>query len=230
MAGLRSVDMSPKSQNDPKKHEWCPITGRIKTADPSSPTASSENSKAKAPPRDEEQMRSKFRNRLLQRYHTMVGAWRQIDPQAHGRVSFHDFCRACRHMGYDGEARPLWEALDANADGFVTFEELDPDLADVLQHFSQCCSKKCGSADNAWKEHFNKQGFGRCSKERFFKACQRLGVQEEELIGDVYNALDVDSASTGIAFEEFVMLDKWFKASQNGSWSYGQLRAAHLNS
>jgi hypothetical protein len=154
----------------------------------------------------------------------MVAAWKQIDPQSHGRLSFFDFCRACRHMGYDGEARVVWEALDANGDGFITFDEVDPYLAALLDKFSQCCAHRCGTADAAWKEHFNKQGFGRCSKERFFKACGKLGFHGEDLIGSVYNALDVDGASTGVAFEDFSLLDRWFKTGQGGRWNYGQLR------
>lgn len=224
-ASLRSVDMSPKSQNNPKELEWG-HDGRIKTAE-SSVSTNAPNSKAKTIARDEEQIRSDFRNRLLRRYQTMVAAWRQIDPQSHGRLSFYDFCRACRHMGYDGEARSIWEVLDANVDGFVTLEELDPDLAELLQQFSQCCNQKCGSADNAWKEYFNKQGFGRCPKERFFKGCAKLGFCGEDLVGAVYNAMDVDNASTGIAFEDFQLLDRWFKTSQTSCWSYGQLRAQH---
>lgn len=225
VASLRAVDMSAQSQKNAR------VSAELASTPPASPKARMNRSVSNFSDRDDdeevERIRETFRKRLLQRYKSTVGAWKHIDPQSHGRLSFFDFCRACRHLGCDGEARVLWEALDSNSDGFITLEEVDPNLAVLLEQFCQQLVHRCGTADGAWKEHFNKQGFGRCPPERFFKACERLGFRGD--VGSVYNALDVDGATTGIAFEDFQLLDKWFKtASPNGRWSYGQLRAIIL--
>jgi len=222
-ATLRSVDMSPQSIKNANlsatlsEGKW--------TGNPVSPSKKGLNREVSCEEEEEaERIREMFRRRLVQRSLSMVAAWKLIDPQSHGRLCFYDFCRACRNMGCDHESRVLWEALDANGDGFVTLEEVDPNLAVLLEQFSQQLCHRCGTADGAWKEHFNKKGYGRCSAERFFKACATLGFRGD--VGAVYNALDVDGASTGIAFEDFQLLDKWFKTtSGSNKWAYGQLRA-----
>lgn len=223
VASLRSVDCSHQSMKNAR------LSAELATTPPASPKVRSRSCETPSSVTEEasEQIRQTFRRRLLHRYHNMIGAWKHIDPQSHGRLSFFDFCRACRHLGCDGEARVLWEALDSNGDGFITLDEVDPNLAILLEQFAQRLTARCGTADIAWKEHFNKQGFGRCPAERFFKACERLGFRGD--VGSVYNALDVDGTSTGIAFEDFQFLDKWFKnSSPGGRWGYGQLRAIIL--
>lgn len=222
-ASLRSVDMSPQSQKNQR------LSAELATQQKSTPKArpGTQDSAYDRDDEEAERIRETFRRTLVHRYQSLVGAWKEIDPQCHGRLSFFDFCRACRRLGCDSEARVLWEALDANGDGFITLDEVDPDLAILLEQFSQQLVQRCGSADHAWKEHFNKQGFGRCPAERFFRSCERLGFRGD--VGSVYNALDVDGASTGIAFEDFQLLDKWFKTnSPEGRWNYGQLRAIIL--
>jgi len=221
VASLRAVDVSPQSQKNAR------LSNILNSGTPPGSPKVRSRSHETTSERDEEEaerIREMFRRRLLHRFHSIIGAWKQIDPQSHGRLSFFDFCRACRHMGCDGESRVLWEALDANGDGFITLDEVDPNLSVLLEQFSNQLVHRCGTADGAWKEHFNKQGFGRCPAERFFRACERLGFRGD--VGSVYNALDVDGASTGIAFEDFQFLDKWFKTSSpEGRWGYGQLRA-----
>lgn len=227
-ASLRSVDMTPQSQKNQR------LSAELASTPPGSPKSrSSQGLRERAAvaglvetPEEAQEIRDKFRRRLVGRYHTTFAAWKQIDPQSLGRLSFFDFCRACRNMGCDGEARILWEALDQNADGFITLDEFDPSLAVLLEDFSRSLNAKNGTADKAWKEHFNKNGFGRCSAERFFKACERVGFQGN--VGSVYDALDVDGPGTGIAFEDFQLLDKFFKTTSGTRWSYGQLRAVIL--
>eukprot|EP00927_Polykrikos_kofoidii_P068148 TRINITY_DN63529_c0_g1_i1.p1 TRINITY_DN63529_c0_g1~~TRINITY_DN63529_c0_g1_i1.p1 ORF type:complete len:240 (-),score=45.59 TRINITY_DN63529_c0_g1_i1:82-801(-) len=167
-------------------------------------------------------IRAEFRRALLMRYSSVLGAWRQMDPRHHGRLAFFDFCRACRHLGYDGEARVLWEALDTDSDGFVSLWDVDSRLADLLCGFLKALVTNAGSAEAAWQEHFNTQGIGRCRQADFVKVCAHIGYTGDAEA--VFRALNVDKASTGVSFQDFQLLDRWFKAAPVGRWEYHALR------
>lgn len=174
-------------------------------------------------PLDAEYVRQDFRRKLLRNYRTMLGAWRVLDPLGNGRLSFFDFCRASRQLGCPNtDARALWEALDVNHDGFVTLDEVDPPLAEMLLDFKACIAKASGSASAAWKQHFSSRAHGRCAIEPFENAARRLGYNGD--VGAVFDALNVDGLPSGVSFKDFALLDKWFKSSNHGAWDYSGLR------
>lgn len=160
---------------------------------------------------------------LLRRYHTVIGAWKELDRAQRGRVSYFDFCRACREMGYERETRALWEALDKNGDGFLSLEELEPRTGRLLQEFAAAARRAHGTAKDAWERCFCSTGYGRCAAEFFVRGCADLGFQGSAAA--VYAALDIDRSPAGVSFKEFLMLDKWFRlAPARGQWKYQMLR------
>mmetsp|Transcript_44118 Transcript_44118/g.93947 ORF Transcript_44118/g.93947 Transcript_44118/m.93947 type:complete len:204 (-) Transcript_44118:76-687(-) len=173
---------------------------------------------------DAEQVRRRFRQALVSRYRTIAGAWRELDPGLHGRISFFDFCRACREMGYERETKQLWTALDRNEDGFVSLEELDAGAAKLLGEFSEAVVKAHGSAEAAWLEHFpNLKGFGRCTADAFSKACRDLEYSGPP--DAVYALINSDKSAAGVSFKDFILLDRWFRPQPPaGRWDYSSLR------
>jgi len=168
-------------------------------------------------------MRREFRAALLRKHFSMLRAWRAIDPNGNGRVSFSDFSKATRELGYICDAKAVWQALDANEDGFVTLDEIDPDLANLLQGFSAVLSSACGSAANAWKEYFCPLSVHmRCPYRTFTAAAADLGYAGD--VDAVFAALDVDKMSAGICSTEFALLDKWFLPQDVKRWSFSNLR------
>jgi len=173
-----------------------------------------------------DEVRNKFRQKLVSRYRSVVGAWRELDPRQHGRLSFFDFCRACHRMGYERDTRQLWEAMDRNRDGFVSLDELDTVTARVLKGFSELLEERCGSAHAAWQRFFTtKGGYGRCTPEVFKRVCEEMGYTGSA--DAIYNLLNVELSSAGISFKDFQLLDRWFRAVEDpnkGTWDYQTLR------
>jgi len=218
-ATLRTRDMTPQG-----------MTAAIIMKDsPASPSKGS--AKTEEELEEMNQLRKRFRSTLLSRYHTAVGAWVQMDPRGHGRISFCDFCRACRDMGYERETRPVWEALDRNCDGFVSFDELDRRTASMLAAFRTSLAEAHGSAEVAWGKVFSpngSDGFGRCKVEAFLKGCRDVKFDGDA--NAVFNALNIERTSMGVTQKEFNMLDQWFKTSPpQGHWDYNHLRPSSQN-
>lgn len=170
-----------------------------------------------------------FRSKLLRKYHTVVGAWRALDPQRHGRVSFFELCRAVKSLGFACDSRILWQALDADQDGFLTLYDLDEPVAQILEEFASAVTAVFRSADVAWQKQFGKNaGAGKCgrsSAEAFVNAARRMGYPEPDII-DVFTALNADRAPGGVLYEDFLLLDRWFARISHppGTWHHNVLR------
>uniref|UniRef100_A0A7S4UXA3 EF-hand domain-containing protein n=1 Tax=Alexandrium monilatum TaxID=311494 RepID=A0A7S4UXA3_9DINO len=209
---LRSIDMSPQTTSAVRVSKRFQGSGSLPAL-----VASPKSRQA------EEEVRQKFRNTLVSRYHSVVGAWRELDPRQHGRLSFFDFCRACHRLGYERETRQLWEAMDRNRDGFVSLDEFDEDVSRLLQGFAAAVEDRCGSAETAWQRFFAKTP-GRCTADVFRRGCEQVGYTRNP--DTVFNALNVQMSSKGISFKDFVLLDRWFRGTEEhkGKWDYQMLR------
>eukprot|EP00929_Paragymnodinium_shiwhaense_P000336 TRINITY_DN100584_c0_g1_i1.p1 TRINITY_DN100584_c0_g1~~TRINITY_DN100584_c0_g1_i1.p1 ORF type:complete len:620 (-),score=151.95 TRINITY_DN100584_c0_g1_i1:268-2127(-) len=153
-------------------------------------------------------VRADFRKQLLRRHHTMARAWRYFDSGMRGRLSFYEMNRGCRDLGYDGNVRTLWEALDLDRDGFVSLHEVDPKTANTLEGLAICIWASCGSVELAWKKFFNPKGKHRCIFEDFKTACEAIGYPGDAK--EVFELLNIDLAGHGILVTEFDFLKLWF--------------------
>jgi len=154
------------------------------------------------------QVREEFRTFLLKKYHSLVGAWRDMDRDGNGRLSFAELCRACHHLGYAGRQRKLWETLDADRSGYVSFDELDEKLAEILGSIAVCVWVACGNVEDAWKKHFSIRGLQRLPLEEFARGCREIGYTGD--VAAAFEALCADKASTGLSATEFAFLKLWF--------------------
>jgi hypothetical protein len=158
-------------------------------------------------------VRQELRNRLLIKHGSVLAGWKALDPLGHGKLSFNDFCRGVRTLGGIHDVKGLWEALGKESSGFVGVQDIDPDLAWLLQDFKRVLIERCGSAEAAWQQHFcptvghGMESKGRCAPRTFAQAAQELGYAGSARA--VFKALDVDRCPGGISHKEFILLDKW---------------------
>jgi hypothetical protein len=92
-----------------------------------------------------------FRNVLRHRFGTVTAAWRQIlDPNMKGKLSFQDFCSACRDIGFCRKMKQLWEMLDSEKRGYIELDQIDPEAAAALKKFRALNRQKHGTLLKAW--------------------------------------------------------------------------------
>ncbi|CAD7946156.1 unnamed protein product [Amoebophrya sp. A120] len=68
-----------------------------------------------------------FRNFLRKKFGSIIVAWMHFDKDNSGRISFREFTRGCREVGYFLNLRQLWVQFDQDRTGFITIDFLDPD-------------------------------------------------------------------------------------------------------
>eukprot|EP00928_Gymnodinium_smaydae_P044254 TRINITY_DN29527_c0_g1_i1.p1 TRINITY_DN29527_c0_g1~~TRINITY_DN29527_c0_g1_i1.p1 ORF type:complete len:348 (+),score=56.64 TRINITY_DN29527_c0_g1_i1:51-1094(+) len=162
---------------------------------------------------DASTIRVEFQKRLLRYYKNIVLAWCQLDRCRNGRCIFPDVVRVAQECDFVCNMTTLWKALEYKGDhgecGFVRFENIDPEAAELLRGFTEACAAHSGSAEEAWRRLFVTGDENlRCRKEPFKAAARKLAYDGD--VDAVFAALNIEASPAGVMFEEFALLDKWF--------------------
>ncbi len=143
-----------------------------------------------------------FRRMLLHRYGSMINAWKHLDADNNGRLSYSEFCKACRDVGYFSNLRKLWNALDDDRTGFITLNELDfANNAVLLEQFVRILVQRYKTIGKAWLQGFGAKS-SRISKVEFTETCKQKLKLHEGVANKVAGILDYDAS-------DFITKQKW---------------------
>lgn len=139
-----------------------------------------------------------FLKLLERKFGTVLRAWRKaLDTDGNGRLSYIEFCSACRALGYAGNVKTLWKILDDDNSGHISIKELDPEGARLIQSFLSGCAKRLGGLRAA----FGSDGSLRLRKDDFKSLCHTIGIKEKDAWEKLFGFLDhMDHQS--ITFED----------------------------
>mmetsp|Transcript_45972 Transcript_45972/g.82781 ORF Transcript_45972/g.82781 Transcript_45972/m.82781 type:complete len:1206 (+) Transcript_45972:75-3692(+) len=114
---------------------------------------------------------------LMRKFRTMTAGWRfGLDIECNGKLSYVDFAKACRGMGFIGNIKGCWKELDDDDSGLITFNELDPDWYDKISSFSEKLLDKYTSYESAWKK-IDADKSRAISAEEFVEVCADIGYE-----------------------------------------------------
>jgi len=121
-----------------------------------------------------------FEDLCVRRYGTMIGAWRNcMDFDANGKITFNEFCKALRMLGYAGNFKTLWSNYDKEGKGHIALRDLDMEADDMVNNFLNLLSDKYGTLDNAWKFGFGKDPHDSITVQELTEACGVLGYEHD---------------------------------------------------
>jgi Ca2+-binding EF-hand superfamily protein len=119
-----------------------------------------------------------FKELLKRRFGTVVRGWRQgLDTSGDGKLSFTEFCMACRNIGYSGDVKGLWKKMDDDNSGVVSLAELDPEAHELIESFYTYIDKKFGNILLAWEKKLDKDKNDRLDVGEFAEALQSIGFK-----------------------------------------------------
>lgn len=108
---------------------------------------------------------------LDRRFGNSVRGWRfALDPDQNMKLSYMQFCKTARLLGYEGPIRALWEDLDADDGGWISLDEVAPGAFAELKKFLDFLSMHYGTCDAAWHKCFAKNGQVLLSEDAFMSA------------------------------------------------------------
>jgi len=153
--------------------------------------------------------RKEFMEALVNRYGTIVAAWRQLlDDDGNGRISFGELCSALRKMPYQANFTRLWKELDDDGSGLVSLDELDEEAAVALKSFREHLLSKFDGLNAAWHQAFDTQKTKRIGKKHFLECCEAIGygADNPDQAKDVYKVLIPMKGTKHLVIEDFETL------------------------
>lgn len=120
--------------------------------------------------------RQGFKTYLEKKFGSLVAGWRQLDKGKNGRLSFYEFCNACRAMGYHGNLKQLWAQLDSDNSGMVSLMEIDEEVGTYVGTFKLALLKRHGDMLTAWRKGVDTNGNGRVEENEICDAVRALGL------------------------------------------------------
>eukprot|EP00931_Biecheleriopsis_adriatica_P007443 TRINITY_DN108721_c0_g1_i1.p1 TRINITY_DN108721_c0_g1~~TRINITY_DN108721_c0_g1_i1.p1 ORF type:complete len:1204 (+),score=286.18 TRINITY_DN108721_c0_g1_i1:87-3614(+) len=150
-----------------------------------------------------------FRNYLEKKYGSVVCGWRALDRDKSGRLSFAEFCMACRAMGYHGNLKKLWKELDVNSSNAISLMEIDSDVGHYVGTFKLALLNKYGDLLSGWRKCIDINKNGRIEEKEISHAVSVLGLDLDP--GKLFKMLtSPTSPQAGLTLQEFDP-DSWTK-------------------
>merc|ERR1719316_1835419 len=137
---------------------------------------------------------------LDRRFGNSVRGWRfALDPDQNMKLSYMQFCKTARLLGYEGPIRALWDDLDKDDGGWISLDEVAPGAFAELKNFKDVLATHFVTCDNAWRKCFAKNGQVLLSEEAFVSAMKQyvepLGWSGSAKL--IYRYLDSDIHGVG---------------------------------
>jgi len=148
---------------------------------------------------------AEFKEALLKHFKHHIKGWRFMDRDCSNRVSWHEFQRGCKAVGFRGDCAGAWRHLDSNRSGFITLQDIDKNASDAIMEFKAWAEEEFGSARVAF-DVLDEDQSQDVSLWEF-----RCRVRDYGFRGDakpLFVALDVDSMGT-LSLKELSFVDSW---------------------
>lgn len=147
-----------------------------------------------------------FKDFLKQKYSSYIRAWRlALDTDGSMSVQKHELFKACSELGWPGDVRLLWRALDKDDSGVTQLEEFDVNSAIQLASFKDWIETKFGNASNAYKT-FDRFNAKRLKHPEFVGYCKGYGFKK--LNKGLFQGLDWEGKKY-ITEADMLFLDNW---------------------
>eukprot|EP00930_Biecheleria_cincta_P057802 TRINITY_DN4367_c0_g1_i1.p1 TRINITY_DN4367_c0_g1~~TRINITY_DN4367_c0_g1_i1.p1 ORF type:complete len:1457 (+),score=324.91 TRINITY_DN4367_c0_g1_i1:89-4372(+) len=119
-----------------------------------------------------------FRRMLKRLFGSVYAGWvKYLDVTEVGRVPMGEFVNRARAIGVSGKVAELFAAIDVDMKGFITLQDLDPEVSKEVKAFFRSAEAKYKTIEEAWKMAFNVSKRRVVILEDFVRGCKTIGYE-----------------------------------------------------
>eukprot|EP00746_Dinoflagellata_sp_MGD_P013357 gnl/MRDRNA2_/MRDRNA2_128836_c0_seq1.p1 gnl/MRDRNA2_/MRDRNA2_128836_c0~~gnl/MRDRNA2_/MRDRNA2_128836_c0_seq1.p1 ORF type:complete len:554 (-),score=104.52 gnl/MRDRNA2_/MRDRNA2_128836_c0_seq1:12-1673(-) len=142
----------------------------------------------------------------VKKFKNLTRCWRLMDQNLNMKITKLEFLTSLNKYEFKGDARAIFNILDRDRSGILSYYHFDPAGAEELAALRQWVKKEFGTLEDAFL-YFDEDKDGRVTPAEFERAVKRHGFQTEGVIC-LFEMLDLDRDHR-IKLEELEFLDKW---------------------
>jgi len=151
-------------------------------------------------------LKDDFKAYLKNKFGSYIRAWRRcLDQDGSMSVQKHELFKACQDMGWQGDVRLLWKALDKDGSGVTSIEELDPRSGELLACFSVFAEQRFGNSAEIFHA-LDRSNSKKIKQADFIGACTAYGFTSG--LKALFHGLDWQGKKFLVA-EDLRILDRW---------------------
>jgi Ca2+-binding EF-hand superfamily protein len=153
-----------------------------------------------------------LRQLIRRKYGNMLFAWRSLfDRDDSNYITWEEFCKACRSLGFKGNVAAAWRELDTDLSGHITMREFDPESAETLVSFKLWAERHFGSVELAFHA-IDADGSQSITMAELSRMCQKLKWPRD--VKMLFDCLDIDDSrddalKRALSYKELAFLDTW---------------------
>jgi len=157
---------------------------------------------------------SHFLDWCQEKFGNMARVWRLLDKDGNMKLSKYEFTKGLNQMMYPGgDLQTLWNILDRDQTGWVSFLHFAVEEALVLAHFKRWADSSFGSCKALFRI-LDTSRDGRLSYREFGEGLEKLGFHNHNSICartlfDLIDDAGDESSMRKITAEELMFLDMW---------------------
>lgn len=149
---------------------------------------------------------------LSKKWKNAVIVWKKLDKDGNMIIHKGEFMRGLRELQYGGDVERLWQAIDSDHTGIISFSEFCPETALDLARFKQWAVEKFGGMQATFRA-FDTDRSGNITLAEFDAAARALEGFPPALVDSIQSLfllLDKPEGITGVITEdELKFLDAW---------------------
>lgn len=143
-----------------------------------------------------------LKKNLISKYGSLASAWKYgLDIDRNGKITFNEFSRAVRDIGFHGSIKAMWKELNLDDSNDISLEELDPVAHKHISSFEQHVLREHGGYLEAWQK-LNVAPGTRIHEPEFKKMCNDLSYE-----GDAHELFKHLIEKPGVASFSLTNLD-----------------------
>lgn len=133
---------------------------------------------------------------VTRRYGSIAKCWFDVfSRDKDERIALSEFMLLCRHIGFDGNSKVMFEEFDAYGRSSLIVANFDPVMASAFQEFKELCAQRYGSILDAFTS-IDPERTGLLHREKLSELCDVIGY-----VGPIRLSLEPPKSEGGEADE-----------------------------